>query len=140
VGDHIIHSAVGLVEVIWCPDLSAVYLKWFSEYDEGTRVKDAVLAALAWVSTNNVEHWIADVSMSPHALSKADYEWVSGEEFRSAILASPLRKFVLIPPLPETGQDVGWVSDWEENTLTKFGDRVDARVCKNLEEAQLFLA
>ena len=137
--EKIVHRAEALVEVTWQPALAAVYLKWFSEYDEGTRVRDAVLAALDWVNANQVEHWVADVSTSPNALSDADYQWVSGDEFRSAILSSPLRKFVLIPPLPETGQDVGWVADWEENTLTKFGERVKAKVCKDLDDATLFL-
>ncbi len=136
---QIIHTAEDLVEVSYRPDLAAVYLKWFSEYDEGTRVKDAVLAALAWVCSNNVERWVADVSTSPHSLSDADYRWVSGEEFRSAILKSPLRKFVLLPPLPDSGQDDSWVADWERNTLARFGDRVSARVCRTHEEARAFL-
>lgn len=123
----------------WRPDLAAVYLKWFSEYDEGTRVRDAVLAALAWVGANGIEHWVADVSTSLHALSEADYAWVSGEEFRAAILTSPIRKFVLISPLPESGQDDAWVADWEAGTLSRFGDRVRARVCRNSDEARVFL-
>lgn len=45
-GKIILHHAADLVEVSYRPDLAAVYLKWFSEYDEGTRVQDAVLAAL----------------------------------------------------------------------------------------------
>ena len=134
-----IHAAEGLVEVTWRPELAAVYLKWFSEYDEGSRVRDAVLAAVSWVRDYDVRHWVADVSTSPLALSEADYRWVSGEEFRSAILESPLRKFVLIPPLPESGQDDSWVADWERNTLAKFGDRVDARVCRSDAELRAFL-
>ncbi len=139
VSDQIIHQASDLVEVTWRPELAAVYLKWFSEYDEGTRVRDAVLSALAWVRSHEVKHWVADVSTSPRALSEADYQWVSGDEFRFAILNSPLLKFVLIPPLPESGQDDGWVADWEANTLAKFGERVSAKVCKSVEEAQVFL-
>ncbi len=135
----VVHHAEGLVRVTWQPALQAVYLKWYSEYDEGTRVRDAVLAALAWVRTNKVEHWVADVSTSPHALSDRDYEWVSGDAFRVAILDSPLRRFVLIPPTPDSGQDASWVGDWETNTLSRFGDRVSARVCNTLEEARRFL-
>ncbi|MCV2890092.1 hypothetical protein [Ruegeria aquimaris] len=138
--EFVVHHAEGLVRVTWQPALQAVYLKWYSEYDEGTRVRDAVLAVLAWVRTNKVEHWVADVSTSPHALSERDYEWVSGEDFRAAVLDSPLRKFVLIPPLPESGQDDAWVADWEANTLSRFGDRVSARVCKTLDEARDFLS
>lgn len=130
---------MGLVEVTYRPELAAVYLRWFSEYDEGTRVKDAVLSALAWVRVNDVKHWVADVSTSPNALSDADYKWVSGDEFRSAVTNSTLRKFVLLPPLPESGQDDAWVSDWEANTLANFGNRVSAKVCQNMEEATAFL-
>ncbi|WP_428669692.1 hypothetical protein [Roseibium sp.] len=137
---QVIHTAANLVEVSYRPDLKAVYLKWFSEYDEGSRVKDAVLAALAWVRANNVEHWVADVSTSPRGLSEADYRWVSGDEFRSAIMQSPLRKFVLLPPSPESGQDDSWVAEWERNTLARFGDRVSAKVCKTVKDARDFLS
>ena len=136
---ELIYQAPDLVDVTYRPELAAVYLKWFSEYDEGTRVKDAVLAALAWVRTNNIRHWVADVSTSPHGLSDADYQWVSGDEFRSEIMNSTLRKFVLLPPLPDSGQDDAWVADWEANTLAKFGDRVSAKVCQNMQEAKAFL-
>ncbi len=137
---QIIHYAVDLVEVTYRPELAAVYLEWFSEYDEGTRVKEAVLTALAWVCGNDVKHWVADVSNSPRGLSDADYRWVSGDEFRSAILISPLGKFVLLPPSPESGQDDSWVADWEANTLAKFGEHVTAKVCESVEDAQRFLA
>ncbi len=136
----LIHQSLDLVEVTYRPELAAVYLMWFNEYDEGTRVKDAVLAALEWVLANNVEHWVADVSTSPRGLSEADYQWVSGDEFRSAIMNSPLRKFVLLPPSPGSGQDDGWVADWEVNTLANFGDRVSAKVCRSLEDARVFLS
>ena len=136
---QIIHTAPDLVEVAYCPDLKAVYLKWFSEYDEATRVRDAVQAALEYVRAKNVRHWVVDVSTSPHALSDKDYEWVGSDEFRSEIMNSPLRKFVLLPPLPESGQDAGWVADWEANTLAKFGSNVNARVCNSVEEARAFL-
>lgn len=136
---QIIHTAPGLVEVAYRPELKAVYLKWFSEYDEGTRVRDAVHAALEYVRANIVQHWVVDVSTSPHALSDEDYEWVSSDEFRSEIQNSPLRKFVLLPPLPESGQSDGWVADWETNTLAKFGDNVSAKVCDSAEEARAFL-
>lgn len=137
--NQIIHQASGLVEVSYRAELAAVYLKWFSEFDEGTRVRDAVLTAIAWVEKHQVKHWIADVSTSPRSLSDADYQWVSGDDFRSAIVRSSLRKFVLIPPLPSSGQDASWVADWEANTLANFGDRVTAKVCQDLQEAAAFL-
>ena len=77
--------------------------------------------------------------MSSRALSDEDYKWVSSKEFRAAIRSSPLQKFVLLPPLPESGQDDHWVKDWEENTLANFGDRIEAKVCNGLEEARAFL-
>ncbi len=137
--EKIIYLAHGLVTVTYRAELKAVYLKWFSEYDEGTRVKDAVLAALDYVRAHHVLHWVADASTSPHALSDKDYEWVSSDDFRSEIQNSPLRKFVLILPLPETGQDVGWVADWQANTLAKFGKDVSAKVCDSADEVRAFL-
>lgn len=134
-----IHDHPGLVTVSWQPDLAAVYLKWHSEYDEGSAVRDAVLVALAWARTHEAKHWVADVATSSRALSEADYAWVSGAEFRAAVLASPLRKFVLIPPGPESDQDASWVADWEAGTLAKFGDQVRAKVCVDLEAARSFL-
>lgn len=134
-----IFEVEALVEVTWQPSLAAVYLKWFSEYDEGTRVRDAVMAAISWVRAHGVRHWVADVSTSPHALSEKDYQWVSGKAFRSAIVNSPLQKFVLIPPLPSSGQDDSWVAAWERNTLEKFGESVAARVCRDEEEVRAFL-
>ena len=135
---HIIHADPGLVEVSYRPDIGAVYLKWFSEYDDGDRVKEAIFAALDYVRKNDVRHWLADISTSPRGLSDRDQEWVSGDEFRAEIADSPLRKFVLIPPLPETGQDVSWLSDWETNTLAKFGDRVEAMLSSDRDEIQTF--
>ncbi|PUB10248.1 hypothetical protein DFP92_12010 [Yoonia sediminilitoris] len=134
-----IHTAHGLVEVTFNSDLDAVYLRWISEYDEGTRVRDAVRAALDYVRANDVKHWVVDVSMSSHALSNEDYEWVSSEDFRASIRNSPLQKFVLLPPLPDSGQDDRWVKDWEQNTLANFGDRVKAKVCDGLKDARTFL-
>ncbi|MEM7221744.1 MAG: hypothetical protein AAF495_02115 [Pseudomonadota bacterium] len=135
---RIIHTTPGLVEVSYRDDLEAIYLKWLSEYDEGTAVRDAVHAALDHVRENDVRNWLADVSTSPRGLSEADQAWVTGEEFRTAIAASPLRRFVLIPPLPETGQDTSWLADWEANTLAKFGDQVQAKLSSDLEEIRAF--
>jgi len=121
-----IHVAPDLVEVTYRPDLEAVCLKWFCEYDEGERVRQAVQAALGYVREHGVRNWLADLSTSSRALSDADMAWVNSEAFASAIMDSPLRRFALIPPRPETGQDIGWLADWEANTLAKFGDRIAA--------------
>jgi len=73
-----------------------------------------------------------------NALTEEDQKWVSSDEFRDAIRGSPLRKFVLIPPLPATGQDVSWLADWEANTLAEFGDRVEAKLSDKLDEIRSF--
>ncbi|MEM7216151.1 MAG: hypothetical protein AAF423_11465 [Pseudomonadota bacterium] len=137
---QVIHTATDLVEATYRPELNAVYVKWFSEYDEGTRVRDAVYAALDFVRANEIQHWVVDVTTSPDGLSDDDYDWVSGDDFQSAIENSPLRKFVLLPPLPESGQDDAWVADWEANTLAKFGNGIRAKVCNTIEEVKAFLA
>ena len=135
---EIIYSAPELVEVSFRHDLKAVVLKWFSEYDEGTGVKDAVFAALDYVRQHDVKHWLADLSTSRRGLTPTDQEWVGSDEFRDAIVNSPLRKFVLIPPSPETGQDVGWLAEWEANTLAKFGEDVKAKLSSDLDEIRSF--
>ena len=135
---EIIHAVPEFVEVSYRPGIKAVYLKWFSEYDETTRVREAVMAAMDYVQANSVRNWVADVSTSPQGLSEADYEWVSSDAFRSMIRNSPLQKFVLIPPLPETGQDMAWVKEWEANTLARFGGKVSARLCHDIDEIEAF--
>ena len=137
---EIIHTAPELVEVSYRHDLKAVVLEWFSEYDEGTGVKDAVYAALDYVRQHDVKHWLADLSTSRRGMTPKDREWVGSDEFRDAIVGSPLRKFVLIPPLPETGQDVGWLGAWEANTLANFGDAVEAKLSSDREEIHLFFS
>ena len=134
----VIHSVPGLVEVTFRDDLKAVYLKWFSEYDEASGVKDAVFAALDYARREGVQNWLADISTSQRGLTAVDQAWVSGDQFRDAIVASPLRRFVLIPPLPETGQDISWLADWEANTLGKFGDEVEAKLASDPEEIRAF--
>lgn len=101
-------------------------------------MKDAIYAALDYVREHNVRHWIADISTSPRGLSDEDQKWVTGDEFRDAISNSPLRKFVLIPPLPETGQDISWLSDWEANILAKFSDHITAKLSDNLDDIRSF--
>ncbi len=113
-------------------------MKWFSEYDEGTRVQEAVFIALDYVRKHNVQHWLADISTSRRGLTEVDQKWVGSDEFCEAIQNSPLRKFVLIPPRPETGQDVSWLTEWEANTLAKFGDRVEAKLSDNQIEIRSF--
>ena len=45
---------------------------------------------------------------------------------------------MLIPPSPETGQDVGWLAEWEANTLAKFGEDVEAKLSSDLDEIRSF--
>lgn len=133
-----IYSVPGFVEISYRPDLEAIYLKWFSEYDEGSGVRDAVYAALDYVKRYEVRNWLADISISVRGLTDRDLEWVAGSEFTEAITQSPLRRFVMIPPLPETGQSTDWLADWERNTLAKFGNGVEAMLSDDIEEIMAF--
>ena len=136
---EIIYSAPELVEVSYQHNLKAVVLIWFNEYDEGTGVKDAVYAALDYVRQHDVKNWLADLSISRRGLTPRDQEWVGSDEFREAIVDSPLRKFMLIPPSPETGQDIGWLAEWEANTLASFGKDVEAKLSSDPEDIHSFL-
>lgn len=133
-----IHRIPNFVDVTYSPELGAMVLKWHDEYDEGTAVRDAVLAAVAYVNQHRVVNWLADISTSRRGLSDRDLAWVNGEEFRAAIVNSTLRKFVLMPPLPETGQDTSWLTSWEANTLANFGDRVQAKLSGDMDEIRAF--
>ena len=37
----------------------------------------------------------------------------------------------MTPPRPETGQDIGWLADWESNTNARYGGKIEARLMKN---------
>ncbi len=89
---------------------------------------------------NGVRNWFCDLSTSRQALSPADQAWVSSDDFTSALRESPLRKFLLVPPLPETGQDNSWLDDWEANTLASLGDRIEAKLSSDPEEIRRFFA
>ena len=136
--DTLVHSHPGLVDVYHRTDLDAVNLVWHSEYDEGSAVRHAVMAAVAFVKNNDIKHWLADISNSTAALSDADLEWVNGSEFRGLIADSPLEKFVLMPPLPHTGQDIGWLDEWESSTLRAFDKGKSAKLSGNMNEIRAF--
>lgn len=133
-----IHRGPDFVHVTYSPDLRAVVLKWHDEYDEGPLVRDAVLAAVDYVNQHRVAQWFADISTSRRGLSNKDLAWVNGEEFRGAIMDSTLRKFVLMPPLPETGQDTSWLKSWEANTLANSGRDVQAKLTGDMGEIRAF--
>ena len=135
-----IHSKPGLVDVFWDEEMKAVCLKWHSEWDEGTGVRDAVTSALKYVNENRVQNWLADISTSRRGLTPDDMAWVSGPEFTAMIRNSSLRRFVLIPPLPETGQDTDWLAHWEKNTLAAFGEGTKARLASDMDEIRAFYA
>ena len=136
----IIHNVPDFVEVSYRPDILAVYLRWFSEYDEDSRVRTAVTAAVNYVNLHGVQNWLADISTSSRGLSDQDMEWVSGTEFSDAISHSTLRRFVMIPPLPETGQDIEWLKNWERDTLSKFGNGVRAKLSDDMDEIRTFFS
>jgi hypothetical protein len=134
----LINEVPGLVSTWWNEDLQALHIKWHNEYTQGSEVIDAVNFALQYVEENAVEHWLVDLSTSSAALKEADQAWVE-TEFKKAIARSPLKKLVMIPPLPETGQDIAWLDDWEENTRAEYQGQIDARLMSNdLEITQFF--
>ncbi len=117
----------GLVTISWNEELEAIYLKWHTEHDDGERVIEAVKFALTYVSDHDVKHWWVDLSSSMQGLKVSDQEWVQ-TEFGDAIAESSLTKLAMTPPLPETGQDIGWLDDWESNTNTKYNGKIEARL------------
>ena len=137
--DILIYQVPGFVTIKWASDLQAVSLKWKDEFHEGTRLKDAVLAAVDYVCKNGVENWYSDLSTSVRGPSPADVAWLNSEDFKRAFRRSPLGKFALMPPLPETGQDLSWIHSWEENTMATMGNQIEALLSTDYEEIRAFL-
>ena len=125
----------GLVTISWNAELESIYLKWHTEYDEGDRVVEAVKYALSYVTENRVKHWWVDLSSSKEALKESDQYWVQ-TEFGKLIAESPLTKLAMTPPLPETGQDIAWLEDWESNTNAKYKGKIQARLVINEDEVR----
>ena len=125
----------GLVTISWSDELDAIHLKWHTEYDEEERVIEAVKYALAYVEEHDVKHWWVDLSTSAKGLKDSDQIWVQ-TEFGKLIAESPLTKLAMTPPLPETGQDIEWLDDWESNTNAKYNGKIDARLVRNEEEVR----
>jgi len=132
---EILKKYEGLVTISWNKELEAIYLKWYTEYDEGERVIEAVKYALSYVEVNQVKHWWVDLSTSCQGLKASDQNWVQNE-FGKAIAESSLTKLAMTPPLPETGQDTSWLDDWESNTNTKYGGKIEARLVINEAEVR----
>lgn len=137
---QVVHSQTGLVDVLWRQDIGAVHVKWHTEYDEGDGVQNAVRAAVRFVIENKIRNWLVDISDSDHALSDKDYAWVSSDEFRALIGQSTLRRFVMIPPGPDSKQDTSWIAGWERNTLNNFGNGIAAKVSSDMAEISAFFA
>jgi hypothetical protein len=133
----LINEVPGLVSTWWNDDLHAIHIKWYTEYAEGSEVIEAVNHALRYVEENKVEHWFVDLSTSKCGLKAEDQLWVE-TEFKKAIANSPLKKIAMMPPLPETGQDTGWLDDWEANTKTEYRGQIDARLLSNEGEIKRF--
>ena len=124
-----------LVSIYWLEEFESIYLKWHSEYDEGNRVVEAVNYALSYVSKNQIKHWWVDLSTSKNALKESDQKWVQSD-FGKAIAESPLTKLAMTPPLPETGQDVDWLDEWEENTNAMYAGKISARLVREVDEVK----
>ena len=117
--------------------LQALSIKWFTEYVEGTEVIDAVQFAINYVNENEIKNWFCDLSESKRALKPEDQLWVE-TEFKKAIAKSTLEKVVLMPPLPETGQDIDWLDDWEVNTKAEYKGQIDACLLSDLKDIEIF--
>ena len=127
----------GLVTISWNEELETIYLKWHTEYDEEGRVMEAVKFALSYVVDNQVKHWWVDLSTSKEGLKESDQKWVQ-TEFGKLIAESPLTKLAMTPPLPETGQDISWIDEWELSTNEKYKGKIQARLVKNEGEVRAY--
>lgn len=133
----LIYETEGLVSTWWDEELHALRIKWHTEYAEGTAVVDAVQFALRYVNENGVKNWLCDLSTSRKSLKPEDQRWVE-TEFKRLIAESTLERVVMIPPGPETGQDMGWLDDWEAQTRADYGGRIDARLCSDEADIRRF--
>jgi len=134
-----LYTEPDLVEIYWDVELAAIWLKWFDEFDEGSRVRDAVIFALDYATQNDVKHWVGDLAVSRRGLSARDQAWVESD-FQSRVLAAPLEKLVLIPPRPETGQDISWLDAWEESARQKFGRKIETRLLSEFNDIRRFFS
>lgn len=125
----------GLVTISWNEDLESINLKWHTEYDEEDRVIEAVKYAISYVTKHRIRHWWVDLSTSKEGLKESDQKWVQ-TEFGKAIAESPLTKLAMTLPLPETGQDISWLNDWESNTNAKYKGKIQARLVRNEDEVR----
>jgi hypothetical protein len=126
-----------LVVAWWDEQLQALSIKWFREYVEGTEVIDAVQFAINYVNENEIKNWFCDLSESRKALKPEDLLWAE-TEFTKAIANSTLEKAVLMSPLPETGQDIDWLDDWEANTKAEYKGQIDARLLSEIRMVERF--
>jgi len=136
--NKILRDFEGLVAISWNAELEAIYLKWHTEFDEGNRVIEAVKYALSYVAKNNVKHWWVDLSTSKRGLKESDQDWVQ-TEFGKAIAMSSLSKLAMTPPLPETGQDISWLDDWEADTNARYSGKIDARLVSSENDVRVHL-
>lgn len=133
--NKLLKDYTGLVTISWNEDLKSIYLKWHTEYDEGDRVVEAVKFALSYVTANQIKHWWVDLSTSEQELKESDQYWVQ-TEFGKLVAESPLTKLAMTPPLPKTGQETGWLDEWESNTNTKYQGKIQARLVRNEDEVR----
>ncbi len=119
-----------LVTISWVEELETIYLKWHTEHDEGERVIEAVKFALSYVNDHHIKNWWVDLSTSAQGLKESDQTWVQ-TEFGKAIAKSSLTKLAMTPPLPETGQNIDWLDDWESSTNAKYKGKIEARLVQN---------
>lgn len=123
--------------VTWREDLAAICLKWQTEYDAEDRVQQAVRYALDHVAAHGIRHWWVDLSTSARGLKAADQHWVEGD-FGRAVAESTLQRLAMTPPLPETGQETGWIREWEAATNARYRGRIEARLVTDEAEVRAF--
>ena len=128
--NKLIRDFPDLVTISWNEELEAIYLKWHTEHDEGSRVTEAVEFALSYVNDHNIKHWWVDLSTSTRGLKESDQKWVQ-TEFGKAIAASSLTKLAMTPPLPETGQNIDWIDQWEADTNARYRGKIEARLVQD---------
>jgi hypothetical protein len=133
--NQLIKDYPDLVTISWNEEYEAIYLKWHTEYEEGVRVIEAVKFALSYVNDRNIKHWWVDLSTSDQSLKETDQAWVQ-TEFAEAIAESTLTKLAMTPPLPETGQNIDWLEDWESSTNAKYRGKIEARLVQNEKDVR----
>ena len=135
-----IHTHPGLVDVQWRPHMRAMHIAWRSEFDPSDGFRVAVVTALDFANRNSVENWLIDLTNSETAAKPSDMAWIRSHDMRSAIRATSLRRFALMPPTHYSERDLNWLSDWEEMSVRAYGRGTKAMVSGDMGDIEAFFA